>query len=133
MDTRQIQICRIKFLTVNTFLGKFYPKFYPSCQFKLKFCTQTNWDMKNSRVTFLFPVFDLLLQVLSRKLNLVFWWYLINLPTVYSHRLQASGFSSYCMRTEMKKTDRYKYLVKLPCEHGPSEESVLLERHRLVR
>ena len=39
------------------FLGKFGPK-NQNCQLKLKFGTQTNWNIRNSMAMFTFSVFD---------------------------------------------------------------------------
>ena len=51
------------------FLGKFSPE-TQNYQFKLKFCTQTNSNMQNSMVMFIFSVFDwkyLFEQIWSKK------------------------------------------------------------------
>ena len=64
MVLRLIQICRIPFwcslflfLTSNTSLGKFGPK-YQNCQFELKFGTYTNLNMQKSMMVFTFSVLD---------------------------------------------------------------------------
>ena len=64
LKSRLIRICRIQrycsvylFQGGKLFLGKFGPK-NQNCQFKLKFGTQTNLNMQDSVIMFVFFVFD---------------------------------------------------------------------------
>ena len=68
------QTCISVPLTRNTLLGKFDPK-KQYCQFKLKLFTQTNSNMKNSMVIFIFFFFLTLLTFfasLVQKIHLAF-------------------------------------------------------------
>ena len=75
----------------------FFSKLDPeSCQFKLKLGTLTNLNMQKSMVMFIF--FCFWPSSLVQKINFAFWCYLINLPAVYSQRLEASCFSCSMMK-----------------------------------
>ena len=97
-DCRSLGIFRIQwwcllncFRPEIPFLGKFGPKIQ-NCHFKLKFGTYAI----SKRIKFdgdaYFFCFRLFLQVLSKKIHLAFWCYLINLPAVCSQKLETSGF-----------------------------------------
>ena len=55
-------------------------------------------------------LWEALLASFVRKIHLVFWCYLINFPTVYLQRLEASGFS--CFNLKLKNLKARKYCVR---------------------
>ena len=68
------------------FWGKFGPNFR-NCQFNMKFGKYVKFDFGVHFFCFR-PFFASFVP----KIHLAFWCYLINLPAVYSQRLEASGF-----------------------------------------
>ena len=80
-----------------SFLGNFFEKVKIIC---------LTWNLESREIGmcriwwwfsffFFFFIFRPDFQFLSQKNYLAFWWYLINLPAVFSQRLQTSTFS-YC-------------------------------------
>ena len=75
-------------------LNKFGPKNQNSLSWNL--VPRLMWIMENTMVMFTFSVLN---PTFIENINVTFWRDMINLPSVYSQRLQfTSGFSCYSMK-----------------------------------
>ena len=99
LESKLIPICRIQWWFSFLFFSflerkySFWVNLAQKCHFKLKLVTQAILNMENSMVMYTFCVLGHFLESFLQKICLTFWCYLINLPAVYSQRLQTSDFS----------------------------------------